>query len=90
MQYSLVQNNSFVLANYHIPALVGIIFGSLIARNIILRSHLKNERDLIVEKNKRIRSFTGTIVHDLKNPVSAIMGLPDYSLERKMSIMRRL
>ncbi len=83
VQYSWIQNSSFFLANYYIPALVGIIFGILFARNRILRSHLKSERDLIVEKNKKIRSFTGTIVHDLKNPVSAIMGLTGLLLEKK-------
>ena len=83
VQYSLVQDHVFILANYYIPALVGIIFGILLSRNIILSKHLKNERDLIIEKNKRIRSFTGTIVHDLKNPVSAIMGLTGLLLEKK-------
>ena len=83
VQYSLIQGDGFVLANYYIPALVGLIFGLLLSRNIILRSHLKYERDLITEKNRRIRSFTGTIVHDLKNPVSAIMGLTGLLLEKK-------
>lgn len=49
VQYSLVQNNSFILSNYYIPVLVGIIFGILFARNIILSSHLKDEKDLIIE-----------------------------------------
>ena len=83
VQYSLVQRHTFILTDYYIPALVGIIFGCLLSRNIILSSHLKKERDLIIEKNKRIRSFTGTIVHDLKNPVSAIMGLTGLLLEKK-------
>jgi signal transduction histidine kinase len=83
VQYSLVQGHTFILANYFIPAIVGAIFGILLSRNIILSRHLKNEKDLIVEKNKRIRSFTGTIVHDLKNPVSAIMGLTGLLLEKK-------
>jgi len=75
LQYTLIQGHSFILANYFIPAFVGLIFGLLLSRNLILSRHLNDEKDLIVEKNKKIRSFTGTIVHDLKNPVSAIMGL---------------
>ncbi len=83
VQYTLIQRQEFILTNYFIPALVGLTFGLLLSRNIILSSHLKNERDVIIEKNKKIRSFTGTIVHDLKNPVSAIMGLTGLLLEKE-------
>jgi len=83
VQYSLVQGHEFILSNYLIPALVGLIFGYLLARNIILSNHLKIEQEIIIEKNKKIRSFTGTIVHDLKNPVSAIMGLTGILLTKK-------
>lgn len=83
LQYSMVQDHAFALTDYFIPALVGLIFGLLLSRNMILSRHLKNERDLIIEKNKRIRSFTGTIVHDLKNPVSAIMGLTGLLIQKK-------
>lgn len=83
VQYTLIQSQEFVLTNYFVPALVGIIFGVLLSRNIILSRHLKNERDLVIEKNKKIRSFTGTIVHDLKNPVSAIMGLSGLLLKKE-------
>ena len=37
-------------------------------------------------KNKRIRSFTGTIVHDLKNPVSAIHGFSGVILNNEESL----
>jgi len=82
VQYHLILGDPFQIHNYVIPVLVGSIFGSLLSRNVILRRELKIERDLIIEKNKRIRSFTGTIVHDLKNPVSAIHGLVGIILEK--------
>lgn len=82
IQYSLIQKHDFQLVNYIIPALVGIISGLLLSRNIIFRLQLKHERDIIVEKNKSIRSFTGTIVHDLKNPITAIMGLTGILLKK--------
>jgi signal transduction histidine kinase len=69
---------------------LGLIFGFLLSRNIILSRKLKNERDIVLEKNKRIRSFTGTIVHDLKNPVSAIHGLAGIILENEESLDDRI
>lgn len=82
IQYHLILGDPFHSINYIIPVSVGLIFGFLLSRNIILRKKLKNERDLVYQKNKRIRSFTGTIVHDLKNPVSAIHGFSAILLEK--------
>ncbi len=82
IQYSFFLGDTFNVSNYIIPILVGLIFGLLISRNIILRSKLQEEKNIVLEKNKRIRSFTGTIVDDLKNPVSAIHGLSGITLER--------
>ncbi len=81
IQYNLILGDTFNLTNYFIPVLVGLIFGILLSRNILLSKKLKNERDIVFEKNKHIRSFTGNIVHDLKNPVSAINGLTKIILE---------
>jgi len=80
IQYHLILGDTFSILNYIIPLLVGLIFGFLLSRNMILSRKLKKERDIVFEKNKRIRSFTGTIVHDLKNPVSAIHGLSSVIL----------
>ena len=82
IQYHLILGDPFNTINYIIPVSVGLIFGFLLSRNIILRRKLKSERDLVYQKNKRIRSFTGTIVHDLKNPVSAIHGFSGILLEK--------
>jgi signal transduction histidine kinase len=86
IQYGVILKDPFQVVNYLIPVAVGIIFGFLLSRNMILRGKLKGERDIILEKNKRIRSFTGTIVHDLKNPVSAIHGLVGIILEKKENL----
>ncbi len=82
IQYHLILGDPFYATNYIIPVLVGLTFGFLLSRNMILRRKLKSERDLVYQKNKRIRSFTGTIVHDLKNPVSAIHGFSGIILEQ--------
>ena len=82
IQYHLILGDPFHTTNYIIPVLVGLTFGFLLSRNMILRRKLKSERDLVYQKNKRIRSFTGTIVHDLKNPVSAIHGFSGIILEQ--------
>ena len=80
-QYHVILGDPFQAINYIIPVAVGLIFGFLLSRNIILKGKLKNERDIVYGKNKRIRSFTGTIVHDLKNPVSAIHGFSGILME---------
>ena len=86
IQYHLILGDPFYTTNYIIPVLVGLIFGFLLSRNMILRRKLKNERDLVYQKNKRIRSFTGTIVHDLKNPVSAIHGFSGVILNNEENL----
>ena len=78
----MILGDPFHLISYFIPILVGLLFGLLLSRNIRLRGKLRNERDIVYEKNKRIRSFTGTIVHDLKNPVSAIHGFSGIIMEK--------
>lgn len=83
IQYQIVQGISFSIINYIIPLIVGLIFGILLSRNMILSRRLKEEKKIIIEKNKRIRTFTGTIVHDLKNPISAISGLTELLLKEK-------
>lgn len=77
LQYTFLQKHSFNPVDYIIPIVVGLIFGSLITRNRILLGKLKVEQDLVLEKNKKIHSYVGTIVHDLKSPLSAISSLLD-------------
>jgi len=86
IQYAVLLKDPFRVSNYIIPTLVGLIFGFLLSKIFILGKKLKNERYIILEKNKRIRSFTGTIVHDLKNPVSAIHGMVGLLLEKQESL----
>ena len=81
VQYHLVLDLTLNITNYYIPFIVGLIFGFLIARNLILVHQIKKERDIIIEKNSKIRSFTSTIVHDLKSPVAAIHSLTELILE---------
>lgn len=75
IQYTIIQKESFLFEDYIIPILVGIIFGSLFTKNRILLQKLKEEKFQIQEKNNKIHSYIGTIVHDLKSPLSAISGL---------------
>lgn len=75
LQYHFIQKAPFNVTDYIIPVLVGIIFGTLITRVRILLKKLANERELVIEKNKKIHSYVGTIVHDLKSPVSAIYSM---------------
>jgi two-component system sensor histidine kinase/response regulator len=77
IQYSLIQKHNFILADYFIPIIVGSIFGVLIARIRILLKNLSIEREIVIEKNKKIHSYIGTIVHDLKSPLSAVHSLMD-------------
>ena len=80
VQYHLVQNNPFDILNYLIPTLVGAGFGYLIAHNKILELKYHREKDQVVEKNKKIHMYVGTIVHDLKSPVSAVYSLVELLL----------
>lgn len=81
IQYEVVQGDDFKASHYIIPVIVGLTFGILFSRIINLSRKLKAEKDIIIEKNKRIRTFTGTIVHDLKNPITAISGLSELLLK---------
>jgi len=75
IQYGLFQKIEFNLADYLIPIIVGVIFGILIARNRVILKKLSIEREIVIQKNKKIHSYVGTIVHDLKSPLSAIYSL---------------
>lgn len=81
LQYKLVLGHIFKIEDYIIPVLVGILFGTLITRNRILVKKLAAERELVLEKNKKIHSYIGTIVHDLKSPLSAVSSLLDLFCE---------
>ena len=81
MQYCAIQKVDFNPTDYLIPIIVGAIFGALIARIRILLKKLNIERELVIEKNMKIHSYVGTIVHDLKSPLSAIHSLMDLFSE---------
>ncbi len=72
IQYQLIQGEAFALLNYIIPTLVGAGFGFLIAHNKNLVNKYHREKDQVLEKNKKIHMYVGTIVHDLKSPISAV------------------
>jgi hypothetical protein len=69
--------------NYFIPFIVGCIFGGLITRIQLLQKKYKTEKDTVLEKNKQIHSYLGTIVHDLRSPVAAIFSLTEIVLDEK-------
>lgn len=75
IQYQVVQGLSFNIANYIIPSLVGIGFGFMIAHYKILENKYHREKDQVLEKNSKIHMYVGTIVHDLRSPISAIYSL---------------
>ena len=75
IQYQLIQHLSFQFTNYIIPSLVGIGFGFLIARYMILENKYHREKDQVLEKNRKIHMYVGTIVHDLRSPISAIYSI---------------
>ena len=83
VQYQLIQGVEFKLLNYMIPFIVGNIFGFLISRIMILQKEYKLEKEIVIEKNKQIHSYLGTIVHDLRSPISAILGLNELILDEK-------
>jgi len=80
IQYHLIQDNPLILANYIIPTLVGLGFGFLIAHIKILQIKYHREKDQVNEKNKKIHMYVGTIVHDLKAPISAVYSLVELLL----------
>jgi signal transduction histidine kinase len=83
VQYQIVQGVKFNLENYLIPFIVGNIFGFLITRIQILQKNYKAEKEIVLEKNKQIHSYLGTIVHDLRSPVAAILSLNELILDEK-------
>jgi two-component system sensor histidine kinase/response regulator len=83
LQYQVIQKVEFRLTNYLIPFVVGTVFGILITRIRFLELRYKTEKELVVEKNRQIHSYVGTIVHDLRSPVSAIYGLTKLLLDEK-------
>ena len=80
IQYHVIQDHSFVIANYIIPTLVGGGFGFLIAHIKILQIKYHREKDHVSERNKKIHMYVGTIVHDLKAPISAVYSLVELLL----------
>jgi len=83
IQYQIIQGVEFSLMNYIIPFIVGSIFGYLITHIKLLQKKYKAEKDLVLEKNKQIHSYLGTIVHDLRSPVAAIFSLTEIVLDEK-------
>jgi signal transduction histidine kinase len=83
IQYQVIQGVEFSLMNYIIPFVVGSIFGFLIAHIKLLEKKYKAEKDLVLEKNRQIHSYLGTIVHDLRSPVAAIFSLTEIVLDDK-------
>ena len=81
IQYHFIQNVAFNPFDYIIPIIVGAIFGVLLTRIRILMRKLNIEREIVIEKNKKIHSYVGTIIHDLKSPLSAIYSLMDLFSE---------
>lgn len=75
IQYHLIQGHPFIIFDYLIPTLVGAGFGFLIAYIKILQIKYHREKDQVSEKNKKIHMYVGTIVHDLKSPISAAYSL---------------
>jgi signal transduction histidine kinase len=80
VQYQLLQNHPFTFLDYIIPTLVGAGFGFLIAHNKILEIKYHKEKNQVIEKNKKIHMYVGTIVHDLKSPIAAVYSLIELLL----------
>lgn len=86
IEYNFVEKIDFNPVDYVIPMIVGVIFGTLIARIKVLLKKLSIERGIVMEKNKKIHSYIGTIVHDLKSPLSAIHSLMDLLSEESKNL----
>jgi len=80
IQYHLIQGHPFFLSHYIVPTMVGAGFGFLIAYIKILQIRYHKEKDLVIEQNKKIHMYVGTIVHDLKSPISAVYSLIELLL----------
>ena len=83
IQYHIIRKLDFVVVDYIIPAIVGGIFGYLIASIRILEFKYKAEKEEVEKKNNEIHSYLGSIVHDLRSPVSAINGLAKILVDNK-------
>lgn len=81
IQYNFILKVPFVLVDYIIPLIVALIFGTMFTRIRILVKSLATEKELVVQKNNKIHSYIGTIVHDLKSPLSAIHSLLELFCE---------
>ncbi len=75
IQYHVIQGITLNFSNFIIPTLVGIGFGFLIAHNKLLEKKYHREKDQVLEKNKKIHMYVGTIVHDLRSPISAVYSI---------------
>lgn len=75
IQYHLIQDLPFNIVDYLIPFAVGGSFGFMIAHIRILQRKFQLEKDQVLEKNKKIHMYVGTIVHDLKSPISAVYSI---------------
>lgn len=86
LQYAVIQKISFNPTDYIIPLVVGALFGFLIARIRILDEKYLQEKEQVVQKNQEIHKYVGTIVHDLRSPVSAIFSLSELMLESENGV----
>lgn len=80
IQYHLIQDHLFILSHYIVPTLVGAGFGCLIAYIKVLQIKYHKEKDQVSEQNKKIHMYVGTIVHDLKSPISAVYSIIELLL----------
>lgn len=80
IQYHLIQDHPFILSHYIVPTLVGAGFGCLIAYIKVLQIKYHKEKDQVSEQNKKIHMYVGTIVHDLKSPISAVYSIIELLL----------
>ncbi len=60
-----------------IPELMGIVFGLTIAKLVEEHKKLIKSREELLRKKEKINEFIGTVVHDLKNPCSAILNISE-------------
>jgi signal transduction histidine kinase len=86
VQYQIILGVEFKIIDYLIPFIVGCIFGFLITRVKILQKEYKLEKEIVIEKNKQIHAYLGTIVHDLRSPIAAILGLNELVLDKKENL----
>jgi two-component system, sensor histidine kinase and response regulator len=89
IQYQVILGAEFQIFNYLIPLIVGSIFGLLITKLKILHSQYILEKEIVLEKNKQIHAYLGTIVHDLRSPIAAILGLNELVLNKKENLSEK-